>query len=105
MKLEKPELKGYTLVGNIPNKGIRPELVTALQLTHPVLYKTLTHYKNVQVCRARYAYMFDGLRVELGVEAYDIHGKAITPQGCYLAVYVHNKDLNEYNRRYEAAMR
>lgn len=98
-------MKGYTFVGNTQNCNLNKEALDVLSVTHPKLYSYITHDKSLAVAQARHELMFRGLRTRLSLDAYDIYGKAITPRGRYLAVYVHDDDMNEYNRRYEAAMK
>lgn len=98
-------MKGYTFVGNTQNCNLNKEALDVLSVTHPKLYAYTTNDKSLAVAQQRHNYMFRGLRTRLSLDAYDIYGKAITPRGRYSTVYVHDDDMNEYNRRYEAAMK
>ena len=104
MKPRKPEPKDYTFVGNTPNVGQAPDLLVKLRETHPTVYKMLAHQKNVQTKLARHAYLFGGLRTIMQTDAYDLGGVLIAPYGSYLAMYVHNLDMDAYNQRYADGM-
>lgn len=106
MKRKSNEPKGYTFIGNTPNHaGLRPELLDSLKESRPILYKMRSNAAYVREQLERHNYKFKGLRTILREDAYDLDDVLITPHGSYLAVYVHNDDMSEYNRRYEAAMK
>ena len=106
MRRKSHEIAGYTFIGNIPNHtGLRPELLDIVKASHPTLYKMHSNAAYVREQLERHNYKFKGLRTIMRDDAYDLDGVRITPYGIYLAMYIHNDDMNEYNRRYESAMK
>ena len=72
-------------------------LEAAIAKINPRLHKHLTNFAEVEEMKCRRARLHKNVRVKYTLDAKDYKGKDLEPHGSWLAVWVHDKDMDTYN--------